>query len=99
MKKLIKAGVKYEADETGEPPLPRPIIKLFMGNLTWLVTHIESSGVLIGYADLGFGCVEFGGLAHIDELASIKVGIAFLERDRYWKDEKETNYLIKDCLL
>ncbi len=61
-----------------------PVVKLFGGPLTWLVTGIED-GVLYGYADLGMGCVEWGGLCNESELPTLKTGIAYLERDRHWK--------------
>ena len=81
--KLIKAGWEGMT----------PIIKLFVENLTWLVTGIDSDGYLSGYADLGMGCVEWGSLCHIDELPTIKGRIAFLERDRHFKHKDGTKYL------
>ena len=62
----------------------KPIIKLFVGPLTWLVTGIEDN-ILYGYADLSQGCVEWGSLVHEDELPTIKAGPFYLERDRYFK--------------
>ena len=86
--KLVKAG----------HPNMRPIIKLFVENLTWLVTGIED-GLLYGYADLGMDCVEWGSLCHEDDLPAMKGRIAYLERDRYFKDSPEVNWLDKDSLV
>ena len=77
----------------------KPIIKLFMGNLTWLVTGIDASGRLWGYADLGMGCVEFGTLCFESELPTLKVGFAYLERDRGWKHQDGVKYLEMDSLM
>lgn len=74
-----------------------PIVKLFMGNLTWLVTGIED-GILYGYADLGMGCVEWGSLCHESELPTLKVGPAYLERDRYFEHKDGAKYLELDSL-
>jgi len=64
----------------------QPIIKLFGGPLTWLVTGIED-GILYGYADIGQGCVEWGSLIHESELPTLRTGIAYLERDYHFKPE------------
>ena len=87
MKKLTTVG--YENT--------KPIIKLFMGPVTWLVTCIDEK-IAYGYADIGFGCVEFGSLCHVEELSTFKVGPAYLERDRYFTPEKGVNYLELESL-
>ena len=68
---------KAEMKKLTEAPYENmtPIIKLFGGPLTWLVTHIDEEGVLYGYADLNQGCVEFGGLCRIEQLPTMKCGI------------------------
>lgn len=76
----------------------RPVVKLFGGPLTWLVTDICPDGYLTGYADLNMGCVELGSLCHVSELPAMKCGPSFLERDRYWKDDPSVNYLDLDSL-
>lgn len=86
--KLVEAGYQNM----------RPIIKLFGGPLTWLVTGIED-GILYGYADLGMGCVEWGGLISEDELPTLKTGIAYLERDRYFEDDPSIKWLDKTSLV
>lgn len=75
-----------------------PLVKLFMGPLTWLVTGIED-GILYGYADLGMGCVEWGGLCHESELPTMKVGIAYLERDMHWTHKDGAKYLEMESLV
>lgn len=76
-----------------------PIIKLFVENLTWLVTGIDEDGILYGYADLGMDCVEWGSLCHEDELPNIKGRIAYLERDRHWTPKPEDKYLEMNSLI
>ena len=75
----------------------RPIIKLFGGPLTWLVTGIEG-GILYGYGDLSQGCVEWGSLCHEDELSTLKTGPFYIERDRYFEDDPFINWLENDSL-
>lgn len=75
----------------------RPIVKLFSGNLTWLITGIED-GILYGWADLGMECVEWGGLVDVSELPTFKVGPFYLERDRYFVDDPSVNYGELDSL-
>lgn len=86
--RLIAAGY------TGETP----IVKLFVENLTWLVTGIDEQGILYGYADLGLQCVEFGSLCHVRELPTMKGRIAYLERDRHFKHNPGAKYLELDTL-
>ena len=81
-KKLIKAGYKNT----------KPIVKLFVGPLTWLVTGMEND-ILYGYADLSMGCVEFGSLIHINELNTIKQGPFYLEKDRWFNHKDGAKYL------
>ncbi len=87
MRKLLKSGSKGMT----------PIIKLFGGPLTWLVTGIED-GLLYGYADIGQQCVEWGSLIHISELPTLKTGIAYIERDRWFKPQPLVKYLELDSL-
>jgi DUF2958 family protein len=73
MTKLVKAGYDNR----------KPIIKLFVANITWLVTGIED-GILYGYGDIGQQCVEWGSLIHVDELPTLKAGPFYMERDRFF---------------
>ncbi len=77
----------------------RPIVKLFMGKLTWLVTGIAPDGRVYGYADIGMQCVEWGSLCFVNELPTLKVGPAYLERDLHFKDNPKINWLEKDSLV
>ncbi len=89
--KLVKAGY----------PNMEPIVKFFnpSGNGTWLATGIED-GIVYGYADLGMGCVEWGGLFGVDELPKITFlrGLVTLERDYHWTHKPGTKYLEMDSL-
>jgi hypothetical protein len=88
MVKLLKAG--YEG--------MTPIVKLFGGPITWLVTGIED-GILYGYGDIGQQCVEWGGLISIEELPTLRTGIAYIERDRWFRHVEGTKYLDMESLV
>lgn len=91
MAKLLIAGYDNEI----------PILKLFMGPVTWLVTCIDD-GILYGYGDVGMGCVEWGGLTSIEELPSIRYRFGYMERDRFFKPDKSKNfsfYTSKESLI
>ena len=88
--KLVKAG--YDGT--------RPVCKFFTpwGSATWLITGMED-GILYGYADLGMGCVEWGGIGTVAELEAIKGPFGLrIERDLYWSDNPEINYVELDSL-
>jgi hypothetical protein len=83
-KTLTKAGYDNET----------PICKLFTpwGKATWLITGLED-GILYGYADLGMGCVEWGGIASLEEMESIRGPFGLkIERDLYWSAKEGVNY-------
>ena len=89
--KLIEAGYDNET----------PICKLFTpwGRATWLITGIED-GILYGYADLGMGCVEWGGIASLEELESIRGPFGLkIEPDLYWTPNEGVNYTQKESLV
>jgi hypothetical protein len=90
-KALIKAGYDNET----------PICKLFTpwGKATWLVTGIENN-IIIGYADLGMGCVEWGGIATVEEFESIcgPFGLK-IERDLYWTPKEGEKYCERESLM
>ncbi|MGA1137257.1 MAG: DUF2958 domain-containing protein [bacterium] len=71
-----------------------PIMKLFTpwSNQTWLLTG-EENGILYGYADLGMGCVEWGGIATKEEFESITGPFQLkIERDMYFKPSSHLRY-------
>ena len=80
----------------------KPICKLFTpwGRATWLLTGIED-GILYGYADLGMGCVEWGGIASLEELEAIRGPFGMrIERDLYWEPvEGEVDYGLMESLV
>lgn len=84
---LVKAGYDGQV----------PLVKYFMGSLTWLVTGIED-GILYGWADLGMGCVEWGGLISTDELGTIHNGPFWLERDMHFTHKDGADYGSLDSL-
>ena len=89
--KLVKAG--YDGT--------RPICKFFTpwGHATWLITGIENS-ILYGFADLGMGCVEWGGIGTIEDLEEIKGPFGLgIERDYHWEDDPTVNYMDKSSLV
>lgn len=77
----------------------KPICKLFTpwGNATWLITG-EKDGILYGYADLGMDCVEWGGIATLEELEAIRGPLGMkIERDLYWTPSKTDKTNINYC--
>ena len=90
-RKLVKAG--YDGN--------RPICKFFTpwGRATWLITGIED-GILYGFADLGGGFVEWGGIGTIEELEAIKGPFGLkIERDLYWTATDGANYTQMESLM
>jgi len=89
--KLTKAG--YNND--------KPICKLFTpwGRATWLLTGMED-GILYGWADLGMGCVEHGGIASLEEFEAIRGPFGMkVERDLYWTAKEGVSYSRMDSLV
>jgi hypothetical protein len=80
----------------------KPICKLFTpwGRATWLITGIED-GILYGYADLGMGCVEWGGIESVESLEAIRGPFNLkIERDLYWTPpENEVEYGLMESLI
>ncbi len=84
---LVKAGYNNT----------KPLVKYFLANCTWLITGIEDD-ILYGWADLGMGCVEWGGIMGVEELGTIHRGPFWLERDLYFEHKEGTNYGSLDSL-
>lgn len=95
---VLITGPQYEQLVKNGSDSMVPVVKLFGGPLTWLVTGIEG-GVLYGYADLSMGQVEWGSLCHESELPGLRTGIAYLERDRFWEHKDGAKYLELDNLM
>jgi len=83
--------LRKNSDETGaailagrDTPEHRPVIKLFSGPATWLITEIdEDLDRMFGLCDLGLGEPELGYVS----LAEIKA-VPGLERDRYFRPDR-----------
>jgi hypothetical protein len=91
MEKLSKAGADSYA----------PLCKLFTpwGAATWLITGIEG-GILHGFADLGMGCVEWGGIATLGEMEAIRGRFGLkIERDLHWTARADLNYFELESLV
>jgi hypothetical protein len=80
----------------------KPICKLFTpwGRATWLLTGMED-GILYGYADLGMGCVEWGGIETVEGLETIRGPFGMkIERDLYWEPvEGDVEYCRMESLV
>jgi hypothetical protein len=80
----------------------KPICKLFTpwGRATWLLTGIED-GILYGYADLGMGCVEWGGIESVESLEAVRGPFGMrIERDLYWEPvDGEVEYCGMESLI
>lgn len=100
--KLLTAELKRKLTKAGYDNM-KPICKLFTpwGRATWLITSIDEDGIVSGWADLGQGCVEHGGIATIEELEAIRGPFSLrIERDLYWTPpEKEVEYWKLESLM
>ncbi len=96
---LITKDQMIKLVENGKKRSMTPVIKLFGGSVTWLVCGIDGDGILEGYADLSQGYVEFGTLCHVEELPTFKTGIAYIERDRWFKHVEGTKYFNLPTLI
>lgn len=64
-------------------PDPLPVVRFFnpLGSSSWLATELDEDGILVGLADLGFGCPELGSFA-LFELEAIRLPLGLgIERD------------------
>lgn len=98
--KLLTAELTEKLNKAGADGIV-PICKLFApwGAGTWLITGIEE-GILHGFADLGMGCVEWGGIATLREMESIKGPFGLtIERDLFWTARADLNYFELDSLV
>jgi hypothetical protein len=98
--KLLTAEIKKKLTKAGYANMT-PICKLFTpwGRATWLITGIEDD-ILYGFADLGHGCVEWGGIASIEEMEAIRGPFGLkIERDLYWTPKEGANYCERESLI
>jgi len=96
-RKLLKnnsAIKKGEAESSGM----LPVVKFFnpCGDGTWLITDMDSDGIMFGLCDLGWGTPEIGYVS-LDELKSVNVGFGLgIERDLWFEADKTLQGYIKD---
>ncbi len=68
----------------------KPVVKLFTpdGGATWLLTELDSDGLLFGLCDLGLGCPELGYVSLMElRTARGKLGLP-IERDLHFEADK-----------
>lgn len=99
--KLLTDELKRKLTKAGHANM-KPLCKMFTpwGSATWLITGIQD-GILYGFADIGQGCVEWGGIAIIEEFEAIRgpFGLS-VERDLHWTPpDKEVNYFQMQSLV
>ena len=97
--KLLTADLKKKLTKAGYANM-NPICKLFTpwGRATWLITGIED-GILYGYADLGMGCVEWGGIETVEGLEAVRGPFGMrIERDLYWTPKEGAEYCRMESL-
>ena len=98
--KLLTAELKKKLTKAGYANM-KPICKLFTpwGRATWLLTGMED-GILYGYADLGMGCVEWGGIESVEGLEAVRGPFGMrIERDLYWEPKEGAEYCRMDSLI
>jgi hypothetical protein len=80
---LLTVGLRTRLLTKG-PDAEVPIVKIFnpSGEGTWLLCGLDSDGdTLVGYADLGFGCVEYGPIS-LNELETFRSQLTKLPLER-----------------
>ncbi len=95
-KPLMSDKLQAELEAAGYNNM-KPLVKYFIGNCTWLITGIEDD-ILYGFANIGMGVTEWGGLFSLEELGQIHRGPFWLERDLSFKHKEGTNYLEMETL-
>jgi len=67
----------------------KPVVKLFGGACTWLLSELDDDGIAFGLCDLGMGSPELGYVS-VDELLTLRFrpfGLP-IERDMSWRPKK-----------
>ena len=87
---LITKGIKKKLQANYDKDISRPVVKLFGGSCTWLISEMYPDGdTLYGLCDIGQGSPEIGCVS-LSELQSLKFppfGLG-VERDLYFKEDK-----------
>ncbi len=72
-----------------------PVVKIFGGSATWLLTELDEDSMCFGLCDLGLGFPELGSVS-LDELESYQ-GFPRIERDRYFKAKKSLSQYAEEA--
>ena len=88
---LANGRAQRAAIDNDQPALDfKPVVKLFTpdAQCTWLLTELDSDGLLFGLCDLGMGEPELGYVS-LAELSTVrgKLGLP-VERDRHFVADK-----------
>jgi Protein of unknown function (DUF2958) len=88
---LANGRAQRAAIDSEQPALDfKPVVKLFTpdAQCTWLLTELDSDGLLFGLCDLGLGCPELGYVS-LAELAAVRGRLGLpVERDRHFVANK-----------
>ena len=89
---LTKAIKKHLAENTARRDSPdnRPALKLFTpwGAATWLITEMDSNGIMFGLCDLGMGEPELGDVS-LAEIMSVRGPMGLkVERDLHFTADR-----------
>lgn len=89
---LRKNAIEHAAAQLldADEPDHKPVVKFFnpCGAATWLISQMDSDGIMYGLCDLGMGSPELGYVS-LDELTSIRLQWGLkIERDMHFKASK-----------
>jgi Protein of unknown function (DUF2958) len=88
---LANGRAQRTAINNDQPALDfKPVVKIFTpdAQCTWLLTELDSDGLLFGLCDLGMGCPELGYVA-LAELAAVRGQLGLpVERDLHFVADK-----------
>ena len=74
-----------------------PVVKLFAGSATWLLTELDEDSILFGLCDMGMGFPELGSVS-LTELESYS-GFPAIERDLYFCTDKPLSEYTNEARL
>jgi hypothetical protein len=99
-KLLANGRAQRAAMDKGDDALDfKPVVKLFSpdAQCTWLLTELDSDGLLFGLCDLGMGEPELGYVSLV-ELASVRGKLSLpIERDLHFEADKSISAYAKEA--